>query len=535
MAGLVGLGSAQLVAVLIDPGSAPMLAVGSTVIDLTPQPVKQWAIATFGSADKLFLMSVIGVVAAALFAVAGLLSRVSVGRGASVVGAVGAVCIAAAVARPSASVWWALPSLIAAAVATGVLVRLRRPLLGSSPPDAVRPSPDACLPSPDAHFPSTAPNAVPVDDSQPVHLDPEPPQAEHGANRHDRRSFLKLGSAAAAIGAVSLVAGQWLIANAQKAVRIALPRASAPLPELPTGLEATVDGISGFRTPNDAFYRVDTALTVPSIDPDEWTLTIDGDVENPLVLSLADLTKYEVIERDITMTCVSNEVGGPYVGAARWLGVRVSDVLADAGVRGGVDQILSRDVDGMTISTPIEALTDGREALLAFGMNGAQLPREHGFPVRLVTPRLYGFVGSTKWLTSLTATTYAKQEAYWTARGWDIDGTIHTQSRIDVPKALQEVAAGKPAFIGGVAWAQGRGISKVEVQVGDGPWQQATLGPDAGIDYWRQWYLLWTPQPGQQRLQVRATDGAGAVQTEQKAPPYPGGATGRQSLLVTSA
>lgn len=490
LSGLLGLGLAQLVAVLIEPGSGPVMAVGSTVIDLTPQPVKQWAITTFGTGDKAFLLSVIGVVAVAAFALAGLLSRGSVIRGSLVIGVVGVVCIIAAMTRPSATFLWVVPSIAAAAVAIGMLHVLRGTL------------------------------AAPV----------EPPSGQSmGANR---RSFLQLGGAAAVIGTVSLVAGQWLIASAQKAVRIALPRAASPLPALPAGLESQVPGISAFRTPNEAFYRVDTALTVPTIDPEEWTLTVDGDVENPLVLSLSDLTKYEVIERDITMTCVSNEVGGPYVGAARWLGVRVSDVLADAGIGGGVDQILSRDVDGMTISTPIEALTDDREALLAFGMNGEQLPRERGFPVRLVTPRLYGFVGSTKWLTTLTATTYAKQQAYWTERDWDIDGTIHTQARIDVPKPLEKVTAGKPGFIGGVAWAQGRGVSKVEVQVGDGPWQPATLGPDAGIDYWRQWYLPWTPTTGRQTLRVRASDGAGDVQTEQKAPPFPSGATGQQSLVA---
>ena len=500
MAGLAGLGIAQLVAVLVDPGSSPVLAVGATVIDLTPQPVKQWAIVTFGSADKVFLLSVIALVAALLFVFAGLLSRVSIIRGAGVVAAVSVLCGVAAVTRPNATALWSVPSSIAAAVAIGALVALQKSL---------------------------------VADDRPVQAKTDRRPGADGAGRPSRRAFLKLGSSAAAVGAASLIAGQWLITNAQRAVRLALPTPAAPRPELPAGLEQKVPGISAFRTPNGSFYRVDTALTVPSIDPDEWTLTIDGFVENPLVLSLDDLlTKYEVIERDITMTCVSNEVGGPYVGSARWLGVRVSDVLADAGVRGGVDQILSRDVDGMTISTPIEALTDDREALLAFGINGVQLPRERGFPVRLVTPGLYGFVGSTKWLTSLTATTYAEQQAYWTERGWNTDGRIHTQARIDVPKPLQELSAGKPDFVGGVAWAQGRGISKVEVQIDDGPWEQAILGPDAGIDYWRQWYLPWTPQAGQQRLRVRATDGAGAVQTEQKAPPYPGGATGRQNLLV---
>ena len=290
-------------------------------------------------------------------------------------------------------------------------------------------------------------------------------------------------------------------------------------------------GISAFRTPNSQFYRIDTALVIPRVSVDGWKLTIDGDVDRPFSLTFDELLAMPLIERDITLTCVSNEVGGPYVGAARWLGVRTSDLLERAGVRSGVDQIFSHSTEGMTISTPVQALTDDREALVAIAMNGEPLPAMHGFPARLVTPGLYGFVGATKWLTRMEATTYAAKSAYWTDRGWATDSPILTQSRIDTPRGLNRLDAGR-AVIGGVAWAQHRGIQKVEVRVDDNAWQEAKLGPDAGIDYWRQWYLPWDALPGRHQLTVRATDLNGDVQPEQKETPFPKGATGWHSIVV---
>jgi hypothetical protein len=295
-----------------------------------------------------------------------------------------------------------------------------------------------------------------------------------------------------------------------------------------------VPGISAFRTSNASFYRVDTSLIIPRVDSGSWSLEVDGDVQRPFRLSYAELLELPMIEKDITLTCVSNEVGGGYVSSARWLGVRVRDLLERAGVGSGADQILSTSTTGFTISTPVQALTDDRDALVAVAMNGVPLPARHGFPARLVTPGLYGFVGSTKWLARLTATTYAKEQAYWTERDWAIDAPVLTESRIDTPTGLQTVRAGKTVPIGGVAWAQGRGIKSVEVRVDDGEWMPATMGPDAGIDYWRQWYLLWTPPGGAGRrtLMVRATDNDGKVQTPQKADPFPRGATGWHSVVV---
>lgn len=491
VAGVAGLGAGMLLAAFVEPESSPPLAVGAAVVDLTPEPVKQWAIGLFGSSDKLVLLIVVGLVAAALSATAGLVSRWSPKPGAVVLGVLAGICAVAALTRPVATFVSALPSAVSAVVGIVVLRRLlaQRALLADSSGE------------------------------------------EHQLTR---RRFVQLASAATLLGAASAATGQWIVATAQRAATIMLPPAAMPLAALPEGLESQIEGISAFRTPNADFYRVDTALTVPAIDPGGWKLEIDGEVDSSVTLTLDDLMKYEIIERDITMTCVSNPVGGPYIGSARWLGVRTKDVLTEVGIRSSVDQILSTDVDGMTISTPVQALTDDREAMLAFAMNGQQLPREHGFPVRLVTPGLYGFVGSTKWVTRLTATTYAKQTAYWTDRGWDIDSPVLTSARIDTPQHQDSREAGKPTHIGGIAWAQGRGIAKVEVRIDQQPWQQAVLGPDAGIDYWRQWYVEWTPAKGAHTIQVRATDETGETQTSTEVPSYPGGATGWHTITVSA-
>ena len=232
------------------------------------------------------------------------------------------------------------------------------------------------------------------------------------------------------------------------------------------------------------------------------------------------------------MTCVSNDVGGPYVGAARWLGVRLTDVLDLAGVDNTkADQIVSTDVEGMTIGTPYSVATDGRDAMIVFGMNGEPLPREHGFPVRMVVPGLYGFVSACKWITKITLTTYDEEQVYWTERDWATDAPIKISSRIDTPKALSTVDAGK-TFIGGVAWAQGVGIDFVEVAIDGGAWNKAQMGPDAGDDYWRQWFIDWEAEPGQHFLSVRATNKDGDLQTDARMATFPEGSSGIQNISV---
>lgn len=486
VAALTGIAAGHLVAALTHPASSPVLSVGSVVIDLTPTPVKELVIGAVGTADKPILLAAVSLVTLFLAAVAGLLAgtRPSVGAGLLI----GLVLLAgaAALTRPTAGPLDAVPAVVAAVVGVTVLLALVRQL--------------------------SAGYAAPTGSGS-------------------RRRFL-LGAAGATAGAaVAAVAGQQLTQRAFDPGDVTLPAARNAAPPLPAGLEGTVPGISAFRTPTASFYRVDTNLTVPRVAKDTWTLEIDGDVRNPVTLRYDDLLAMPLIERDITMTCVSNEVGGGYLGAATWLGVRLTDLLDRAGVGTASDQLLSTAVDGFTISTPLAVVRDGRDAMLAIGMNGEPLTDVHGFPARLVTPGLYGFVGATKWLTRLTLTTYAAEQSYWTRRQWATDAPVKTSARIDTPAPLSTVPAGRTA-IGGVAWAQHRGVGKVEVQVDGGAWQPAQLGPDAGIDYWRQWYLPWDATPGQHTLAVRATDLTGQVQTDQRATPFPNGSSGIQQVVV---
>jgi DMSO/TMAO reductase YedYZ molybdopterin-dependent catalytic subunit len=301
---------------------------------------------------------------------------------------------------------------------------------------------------------------------------------------------------------------------------------------MPVGASLDVEGITPFVTPNDEFYRIDTALLIPNVGVEDWTLQVTGMVDNPFELTFDQLQRYEIVEADVTLACVSNEVGGNLVGNARWRGVRLADVLADARVQPGADQLVGRAVDGFTTGAPLEVVTDGRDALIAIGMNGEPLPRRHGFPARLVVPGLYGYVSATKWLAELELTTFDAFDAYWVPRGWAERAPIKTQSRIDVPRPLATIAPG-PTAVAGVAWAQTRGISRVEVQVDDGPWQEARLSEEVGADTWRQWVHEWDATPGSHDLRVRATDGTGETQTAERQPPRPDGATGQHGIVVT--
>ena len=271
---------------------------------------------------------------------------------------------------------------------------------------------------------------------------------------------------------------------------------------------------------------------LPQLSPQTWTLKIDGMVDRELEISFGDLLRMPLTEADITLVCVSNQVGGTYNGNARWLGVPLAGLLRRAGVRAGADQVLSSATDGMTISTPVETIMDGRNALLAVGMNGQPLPVAHGFPARMIVPGLYGYVSATKWVTRLTLTTFARQKAYWTQRGYTAQAPIKTESRIDVPKPLAQVKAGR-VTVAGVAWAPHKGIAAVEVSADNGPWHQARLAAADGIDTWRQWRWDWDAAPGLHTLRVRATDKTGATQTPQRAGPVPNGASGWDSTVVT--
>lgn len=518
LAALLGAAVGHLVAGLLNPASSPVLAVGSTVIDLAPTPVKEWAVSNFGTADKPILLGSVSVVTLLLAAVAGLVAarRFVVGLGLLV--ALVLVAAGMALSRPTAGPLDALPAVVTGIVGAAALwwfFRVARTGVLGRGSAATTDEPAGRHAAEPAADETTTGGAATDGTASP---------------RPTRRAVLVAAGAMAVVAAASGAVGQWIVTAKTRISNIVLPTATDKGPTLPDGLD--IDGISPFRTPNDEFYRVDINLTVPVVDQDSWTLTIDGDVDNELTITWDELLAMDMVERDITMTCVSNGVGGEYVGAARWLGVPLVDLLERAGVGDRADQILSTAVDGFTISTPLEVATDGRDALVVVGMNGEPLPREHGFPVRMIIPGIYGYVGSTKWLTKLTLTTYDDQESYWTERGWATDAPVKISSRIDVPRAGATLSSGE-TVIAGVAWAQQRGVAKVEIQIDGGDWVEAELGPDAGVDYWRQWFYRWDADGGYHSFTVRATDGNGDLQTDVQMRSFPEGSSGLHTRGVT--
>ncbi|MGW0869358.1 sulfite oxidase [Streptomyces sp. NPDC002740] len=511
VAGFAALAVAEAVSAWVRPQAGPVIAVGGAAIDRTPAAVKDWAVRNFGTDDKLVLE--FGILAVlALFALAlGILAlkyRRSGSAGMLFFGAVGA---AAAIGRPDSTGFTdALPSVAGAVAGAGLLFLLvgRLGIRGPAPsrPDATE------------------------DDTF------------RGPGR-DRRGFVLAASAAAVASAGAGAFGRVLNASSGRDAvasrkALVLPAPASPAPSVPKGAQSRIPGVSAFTTPNKDFYRVDTALVVPKVDATAWRLRVHGEgVARPVTLSFDDLLRRELIERDITLTCVSNEVGGPYVGNARWIGVRLADLLAECGVTppsegGRADQLVARSVDGMTIGSPVEDVMDGRDALLAVGMNGEPLPFAHGFPVRMVVPGLYGYVSACKWIEDIELTTFDAYDPYWVKREWARRAPIKTQSRIDTPKPFARPTAGT-VMVAGVAWAQHRGIDRVEVRVDDGPWRQAHLAAEDSRDTWRQWSYPWQATKGGHTLTVRATDRTGAVQTEERARTVPDGASGRHSVVVT--
>jgi hypothetical protein len=287
-------------------------------------------------------------------------------------------------------------------------------------------------------------------------------------------------------------------------------------------------------TSDSAFYRVDTALTVPRLRAEDWSLRIHGMVDREREYRYSDIRDRPLVERTITMTCVSNEVGGPYVSTANFIGVDLADLLEEAGTRPGAEQLFSSSVDGWTSGTPVAAALDrGRGAMLALGMNGRPLPLEHGFPARLVIPGLYGYVSATKWVVDLEVTTWQARQAYWLKRGWAVEAPVKTESRIDEPKGFQSLPAGT-VRVAGVAWAQHTGIDKVEVRLDNGPWQQAILSAQVNVDTWRMWWAELPVPAGSHQVVCRATDRSGYVQTQDRAGTVPNGATGRHTVTFTA-
>ena len=496
VAACLGVSAGELLAAIVSPSLSPVSAVGSVVIDAVPAPVKDTAIALFGTADKTALLAGMGLVIALGAAVAGLLELRRSPAGLLVLGGFGLAGLAAVLSRPQAAPLTVLPPLAAAAVAVLVLRALaaRVRALGRVTGE-------------------TAP-------------------ADAAASRRAVLASVGGGAAVALLGAaLAGIArgGQAGVTALREAVRLPVP--ARPAAPLPAGAALAVDGLAPLVTPAADFYRIDTALGVPVIDPAQWRLRVTGLVEREVELSYADLLAKPLQESYVTLACVSNEVGGDLIGNARWLGWPVRELLASAGVRPEADMVLSTSRDGWSASTPLQALTDGRDALLAVGMNGEPLPLEHGFPVRLVVPGLYGYVSATKWVTELRVTRFADDTAYWTERGWGERGPVKLSSRIDVP-GRKPVSAGM-VTVAGVAWAQHTGISAVQVRVDDGDWQEAQLAAGISADTWRQYSLPVRLDAGEHDLTVRAVDANGVVQDEQNRPVLPDGATGLHTIRVS--
>lgn len=497
---------AELVALLVARESSMVLALGSFVIDIVPPWAKTLVIELFGSQDKLVLLVSLGLAVIIAAALAGVLQLVRPPLGIILLGIAATLSGLAIVTRTGATSLASVPTIVGATAGA---------LLLATSTSALRRWRDDSLAEPAA---SPEPAAVPAAARQ----------------RVDRRSFFRLTLISAAAAAV-IGSGARLLNSTTGAVdafRSSLRLTTKSTVPIPAGAELDIPGLSPLFTPNADFYRVDTALTVPVIDATTWRLKITGMIDTDLELSFQDILDMQTDEFVTTMTCVSNEVGADLVGSARWIGVPIRDILARVGVRSGADMVLSRSVDGWTAGTPLETLTDpSRNAILAVGMNGEPLPLEHGFPVRMIVPGLYGYVSATKWLTELKVTTFAADEGYWTPRSWSPLGPIKMSSRVDTPRADRQIAPG-PTKVAGVAWAQHTGISAVEVQIDGGAWQQATLSTAVNADTWVQWVLDWEASTGVHFIAVRATDKNGNLQIEERVAPIPNGSSGWQKALV---
>jgi DMSO/TMAO reductase YedYZ molybdopterin-dependent catalytic subunit len=547
----VALGVGQLIAGFTTPQASPVVAVGSAAIDLTPPPLKNFAISEFGSHDKTVLVGGILVLLFVFAAAIGVAAMRRLSYGLVGLAAFTAIGLIAALTRPTAGAGAALPVLVGGAAGVLALVLLVRAAYAGGVPDAVEPGPGAGspgrlpqgpgAPEPDPDTGIPAAPAGPGASWVPARRDAgaERPTARAGARPGAgpvRREFLVTSSVAAVAAGASALVGRALaertsVSRARATLKLPRPRVSAS--PLPAGVDLNVPGISPFVTPDNSFYRVDTAIVLPQVAPETWQLRIHGMVSREITLSFHDLLRMPLVEDWITLCCVSNPVGGPYIGNAKWLGAKLAPLLRAAGVQAGAEQLLCTSVDGFTSGTPVQTVMDGRDALLAVAMNGSPLPVAHGFPARLVVPGLYGYVSACKWITDIKVTTFAGEFAYWAQRGWSQQAPIKTECRIDVPSLANTTLRAGPRQIAGVAWAQHKGIDAVEVRVDGGPWQQAKLAAVPGIDTWRQWVADWDATHGNHLIEARATDATGYTQTAAQAPPEPNGATGYPAITVT--
>jgi DMSO/TMAO reductase YedYZ molybdopterin-dependent catalytic subunit len=527
------------VAGLTGSVGSPVVAVGSASIDLSPPPVKDFAISTFGSNDKTALVTGILVLLAVFAALIGVAAVRRFRYGVAGLAVFTAVGLAAALSRPTAGAADVLPSLVGGAAGLFTMWRLVQAahegagdLPADDEPGAI-PGPQ----EPPAAGQAAGPGASWVP-GRPGELAGRQPSGTHrasaGVSPSGRRQFLVVSSVAVVAAGASGLVGRVLaersnVSKARAAIKLPAPVQRAPA--LPSGVDLRIPGLSRFVTPNNSFYRVDTAIVLPQVAPSSWQLRIHGMVAHEMTLTFDDLLKLPLMEDWITLCCVSNPVAGPYVGNALWLGTSLSKLLRAAGIRAGAEQLLCTSVDGFTSGTPVQTVMDGRDAMLAVAMNGTPLPVAHGFPARLVVPGLYGYVSACKWVTDIKVTTWASEHAYWTTRGWSQQAPIKTESRIDVPNGSSTVRAGRTP-VAGVAWAQHKGIEAVEVRVDGGDWHQARLAAVPGIDTWRQWVWEWDATRGDHVIEARATDKTGYTQTSALAPPPPNGATGYPTVNV---
>jgi DMSO/TMAO reductase YedYZ molybdopterin-dependent catalytic subunit len=487
-AAALALGVSELATGLFSGLPSLVEGLGNRVIDNAPDPVKDWAIATFGTADKPALLAGIFVLTIAIGALVGVLARGRFWLAVLVFSGFGLVAALAASGDPRVSPALAFISAGLAVVTGLATLRMLYDVGGGETTDG------------------------------------------------SRRRFIVAATAVVGLAAVTGVTGRVLLERAKRLVagreEVVLPTHVEALPPVPEAADFDIEGLTDILIPNERFYRIDTALSVPRVDLREWSLSIAGMVDRPYTIDFADLLDMPMVERDITLSCVSNQVGGDLVGNARWLGVPLVEILDRALVQSGAEQVVGRSVDDFTVGFPLEAVYDGREALVAVGMNGEPLPFEHGFPARLVVAGLYGYVSATKWLSAIELTTWDGFDAYWVPRGWAKEGPIKTQSRIDTPAASTSIAPGRHV-VAGVAWAPGRGISKVEVRVGDGDWMEAELSEPLSDNAWVQWKLDWDVEAeGRYLITCRATDGLGEVQTDEIRPPAPDGASGWHTRRV---
>ncbi|WP_435591065.1 molybdopterin-dependent oxidoreductase [Nocardia sp. bgisy118] len=592
----LALGVAQLLAAFIRSESAPIYVLGAAVIDHTPDGLREWAISTFGTADKTVLFLCMAVVAVFVAGLAGALERVDRATGSTLLVFFG--LLAAFLAAERYGVLAAIPTVIGVAAGIYALRVLTEQITEAFPGTASEQPPPNTPPS-DHTTPATASAQVHPADSP---VAPETPGAQphsgaDASSRADRvqadgsthpeadtaaradtaieprtgadataessrsaadlRTEVDAGTGSTGSGGIAagpqrrdllrgmaITSGVAVLAGAGgrlwgarrgdvsgERAAVTLPQPTEPAISLLPDADLRVPGLTPYLTANDDFYRIDTALFLPQVSIDDWSLRIHGMVDREITIGWADLARRPVVERLVTLACVSNPVGGDLIGNALWRGYRLDELLAEAGPHPDADMVLSRSKDGWTSGTPLAVLTDGRDALLAVGMNGEPLPVAHGYPARLVVPGLYGYVSATKWVTELEVTRFDRATAYWTRRGWSALGPIKTGTRIDTPRGRVRRPPGRIP-VAGVAWAQHRGITAVEVQIDDGDWRPARLSTEQSIDTWRQWVYDWDATPGTHTLRARATDGTGETQTAERRDVIPDGATGHPTLTI---